>query len=135
MKALVLLILIPSIALSGDMTEEFNLKMLKKKRCGEPTFDFSTTLSMAVVDDDFNVALDIATNCATSLKNPRLHINDYGITIATDEVSESGYYTACRCRSQYEFTFRFEEFEGYQMKNLFITANGAVVGQSDIPIE
>lgn len=132
MKILALLILIPSFAFAGDMTEKFNLKMEQLSSCKSPTDDFSTTLNANEAKGHFEVYLDIATNCATALKNPKLYVNQYGITIGTDEISESGSYTACKCRSTYKFSFQFKEFHEYQMKSLFLTVDGAVA--AEIPI-
>lgn len=132
MKILALLILITSFAFAGDMTEKFNLKMEQLSSCKSPTGDFSTTLNAKEEKGYFEVSLDIATNCAAALKNPKLYVNEYGITIGVDEVSESGYYTSCKCRSTYRFSFQFEEFHDYGMKSVFITVDGAVAAEAEI---
>jgi hypothetical protein len=132
MKILYLLIIIPSFAFAGDVTKNFNLKMEQLSSCKSPTGDFSTTLNANEVKGDFEVSLDIATNCATILKNPKLYVNDYGITIGTDEISESGYYTSCKCRSSYRFSFQFKEFHDYAMKSVFLTVDGAVAAEATI---
>jgi hypothetical protein len=132
MKILAFLILIPSFAFAGDMTTKLNLKMEQLSSCKSPTGDFSTTLNANEVKGDFDVSLNIATNCATRLKNPKLYVNEYGITIGADEVSESGYYTSCKCRSTYRFSFQFKEFHDYGMKSVFVTVDGAVVAEAPI---
>lgn len=127
-----MLMLLPFAVLGRDLGPEFQLEFSQLDSCSKPTIDFSTTSQAKEIRGVFRAELDLAVNCAEKIENPKLHISSYGITLSADAVSESGMYTACKCRRRVEYTFTFPEYKEYGIKRTFFVINGAVVHQQEI---
>lgn|SRR5690606_1019651 len=127
-----MLMLLPFAVLGHDLGPEFQLEFSQVDSCSKPTLDFSTTSEVTEHRGMFRAELDIVVNCAEKIGNPRLHVSSYGITLSADAVSESGMYTACKCRRRVEYTFTFPEYKEYGIKRAFFVINGAVVDQLEI---